>query len=68
MYFFLFWKLSELKMEPLALAEGMKALEQEQMLWRPGVKVQFLAIFVEARSTCVNFLAPAGALKVIVCY
>ena len=40
------WELSELTMEPLALAEGMKALEEEQMLWRPGVQVEFLAIFV----------------------
>ena len=43
---FLSWikirKLSELTMEPSALAEGMKALEKEQMLWRPGVQVQFL--------------------------
>ena len=38
-------------MEPLALAEGMKALEEEQMLWRPGVQVQFVAIFVEAMHT-----------------
>ena len=67
MCFFLFWKLSELKMEPLALVEGMKALEQEQMLWRPGVKVQFLTIFVEAWSTGVILLAPTGALIVIVC-
>ena len=40
------WELSELKMEPLALAAGMKALEEEQMLWRPGVQVEFVAIFV----------------------
>ena len=33
-------------MEPLALAAGMKALEEEQMLWRPGVQVEFVAIFV----------------------
>ena len=43
------WELSELTMEPLALAEGMKALEEEQMLWRPGVQVEFLAIFVGTR-------------------
>ena len=40
------WELSELTMEPLALAEGMKALEEEQMLWRPGVQVEFLEKFV----------------------
>ena len=46
---FLSWikirKLSELTMEPSALAEGMKALEKEQMLWRPGVQVQFVVKF-----------------------
>ena len=27
---------------PVALMEGMKALEEEQMLWKPGVKVEGL--------------------------
>ena len=28
---------------PVALMEGMKALEEEQMLWKPGVKVEGLS-------------------------
>ena len=28
---------------PVALVEGMKALEEEQMLWKPGVKVEGLS-------------------------
>ena len=28
---------------PVALIEGMKALEEEQMLWKPGVKVEGLS-------------------------
>ena len=28
---------------PVALMEGMKALEEEQMLWKPGVKVEELS-------------------------
>ena len=31
-----------MEMKSLALVEGMRALEEEQMLWKPGVQVRFV--------------------------
>ena len=38
---------------PVALIEGMKALEEEQMLWKPGVKVEGLS-FCSLRKKTTN--------------
>ena len=38
---------------PMALMEGMKALEEEQMLWKPGVKVEGLS-FCSLRKKTTN--------------
>ena len=36
------------EMKSLALMEGMRALEEEQMLWKPGVQVRFVLRFSPA--------------------
>ena len=36
------WETDPMAVMPVALMEGMKALEEEQMLWKPGVKVEGL--------------------------
>ena len=39
---------------PVALVEGMKALEEEQMLWKPGVKVEELSFCSLKKNNKIN--------------